>query len=683
MSTSPKISGARNNKINSQPETIVMNNPRQQENDAVREVLYYIQNDPVVVHSRFFAHRHPQPSAPFHRTMLLDWYSSAPRLQHIVFRGGAKSTTGEEAVTMLACTASAMNIPIIGSSQPRAKERLAAIKHEIENNDYLLKVFGDLRGDTWAETKVVLKNNVCLHALGWDQSMRGIKHLDWRPDFNWIDDIEDEENTQSPEARDKVTRRLVSVVIPAIDAPGARIRITGTPLDPNSLVEKLAKSPDWVTRRFPAKRRHKLTGEWEATWPERKPLSQLDSIERQFIELGELDAFQREYMCTAISEETRRFKSEHMKAAPTPRSYQATYAVYDPARTTNELSAHTGKVVFSWHKNRLIVWESSGNFWKPDEIVNDIFLTDDKYSPVHIGVEEDGLHEFIMQPIRAQSMTRGQPVPIKPLKAPKGKLNFIQGLQPFFVAGEVTFVPDLSSHKQLTEQLISFPSGRIDIPNALAYALKMRPGLPMLDNFQDIHIQDNILQSRNDPYFLTINSTNQHTAAILIQLVRGQYRILRDWLYEGDTGTVIHDIHQAATLEVMCPVKVISPPKHFSNYDTIGLRPAALKAGIKVHKGGDIKKGLEELRALLSATNHGLPSLVVSPSATWTLRACVGGYSRQIDKTGFLQEEPSSGPYLTLMEGLQSVLAFSNLDIDGDINYAHTISGHRYISAKR
>lgn len=652
--------------------------------DALKEVLHYVTTNPLVVHGRFFAHRHPQPSAPFHRQMLLDWYSPAAQVQHIVFRGGAKSTTGEEAVTMLACTATEMNIPIIGSSQPRAKERLAAIKHEIENNDYINKTFGNLVGNTWAETKIVLKNNVCVHALGWDQSMRGIKHLDWRPSFGWIDDIEDEENTVGPDARAKVTKRLVSVVMPAIDAPGRRLRVTGTPLDPESLVEKLAKSPDWTTRRYPAKRKHPTTGAWVATWPERKSLTELDSIERQYADLGELDAFGREYMCTAVSEESRRFKQEHMRAEPIPRSYQATYAVYDPARTTNELSAHTGKVVFSWHTNRLIIWESSGNFWKPDELVRDLFETDSIYNPVHIGVEKDGLDEFIMQPIRQAQFTTGRPLPIKPLKAPKGKLNFIQGLQPFFVAKEVILSPTAAAHKTLIDQLLSFPTGRIDVANALAYALIMRPGLPMFDNFQDHHVQPSILLARNEPFFLAVNSTNQYTAAILVQLVRGQYRILRDWVSEGDAGSVLSDVHKSATLEAMRPVKLIAPPVHFSNYDTIGLRPAAVKLNTQLHKGGDIKKGLEEARGLLSSSVHGQPALIISPYATWTLRALAGGYARALTKDAFLTNEPADGPYTTLMLGLQSLLAFSNAGtVDNDRVYGQTASGARFLTARR
>lgn len=664
------------------------NNPNKQvdeSNSALREVLHYITTNPIVAHETYFSHRHPQPSAPFHREMLLDWYSPEPDIQHIVFRGGAKSTLGEEAITMIACTATAMNIPIIGSSQPRAKERLAAIKHELETNDLLIKTFGNLIGDTWAETKIVLKNNVAIHALGWDQSMRGIKHFSWRPDFCWIDDIEDEENTSSPEARAKVVRRLTSVVIPAVDAPGRRIRITGTPLDPESLVENIRRHPDWETRVFPAKYRHPVhKDKWVASWPQRKSLEDLDKLERSFRELGDLNAFEREYMCNAVAEETKRFKEEHMRAEPIVRTYQATYAVYDPARTTNELSAHTGKFVFSWDRNRIIVWESGGYYWKPDEIVNDLFAVNEKYNPIHIGVEENGLHEFIMQPIRQESMRRGEPLPIKALRAPKGKLNFIQGLQPFFAAGEVIFSPDKASHAEAIKQFKSFPSGKIDIPNAAAYALKMRPGLPMFDNFNDNHIDPLLAISKNSPFFLAVHSELTHTTGVLVQLAAGQYRVLADWIYEGDPGPVLSDIYKAATMLVMKPVKVVVPPMHFSNYDTIGLRAAAKSHHITLHKGGDTKKGLEEVRAQLGYLSHGRTAFVISPLATWTLRAFAGGYARKLDKTGFLSEEPEGGPYATLMHGLQSLLSFSNVGTESEGKvYAQTASGHAYLTARR
>jgi hypothetical protein len=60
----------------------------------------------------------------------------------------------------------------------------------------------------------------------------------------------------------------------------------------------------------------------------------------------------------------------------------------------------------------------------------------------------------------------------------RGKIDFIRSLQPFFQAREVTFCKALP---ELESQFRSFPKGAIDGPNALAYALKMRPGLVIYD----------------------------------------------------------------------------------------------------------------------------------------------------------------------------------------------------------
>jgi len=316
--------------------------------------------------------------------------------------------------------------------------------------------------------------------------------------------------------------------------------------------------------------------------------------------------------------------------------------------------------------------------------VHDIFQTDEKYNPIYIGVEQDGLHEFIMQPIRAQAMQRGRPVPIKALKAPKGKLNFIQGLQPFFQAHEVVFAPDLSFHSEAIKQFLSFPTGRIDVPNALAYALTMRVGLPMFDNFGDIHVSTNLRPDFRSPYFLAANSNGQHVTAVLAQYVRGQFHILNDWILDGDAGTVLADIVTAAKLEAMKPVKLIIPQEHFGTHDAIGMKPAALKLGLRAFKGGKAQAGLEEVRRLLSTSAHGQPSLSISPAASWTLRAFAGGYARPVTKEGGLAAEPLPGPYATLMVGLQSLVGFSMVEgEDSNVRFAKTNDGTSYITAKR
>ena len=101
-------------------------------------------------------------------------------------------------------------------------------------------------------------------------------------------------------------------------------------------------------------------------------------------------------------------------------------------------SATTGKAVWSWIGRRLIVWELKAERWSPDEIIADILDTNDRYSPVWLGVEKTGLNEWIMQPLRQAA--RGRLLPIRGVEAPRGKLDFIRSLQPFFAAGEVLII---------------------------------------------------------------------------------------------------------------------------------------------------------------------------------------------------------------------------------------------------
>jgi predicted phage terminase large subunit-like protein len=128
----------------------------------------------------------------------------------------------------------------------------------------------------------------------------------------------------------------------------------------------------------------------------------------------------------------------------------------------------------------MVIWDAGAEMWKPDELIDHVFKIADQYQPVEIGVEEDGLNEFVLQPLRHEQLRRNMLVPIRAMKAPKGKIAFIESLQPFFLAGEVSFAKELPA---LVQQFLAFPTGHIDAPNALAYALRMRPGLVVYDDF--------------------------------------------------------------------------------------------------------------------------------------------------------------------------------------------------------
>lgn len=653
--------------------------------DFIRDVNSVAFN-PLLAHSFLFEHRRRDPSPPFHADMITLWRSSERKVLFLVFRGGAKSTLAEEAIATEAATGAFHNCLIVGANLDRACDRLRAVRHELETNERLEDLLGPFPGPTWTDSKLILSNGVMVQALGQGQDLRGVKHLDWRPDLVVIDDVERREDALTPAARKKMRQWFFGELVPAVD-PTARFRANGTPLDDDALIVALAKLEDWKVFECPIRYKGEA-GEWVPAWSERFPLEYIDSLERELAAIGELDIFEREYMVRARPGHVATFRHEHFKFENCDRTYEATYAMYDPARTVNkDTSAHTGKVVWSWRNNRLLIWESGGYFWRPSDIIDDMYDVDRRFAPVWIGVERDGLEEFILQPLRQEAVKRSNPLPIRDVKAPRSKLDFIKALEPFSRAGELVFIGGETAHATLVQQLLNFPTGRIDVPNALAYAPRLRPGLPMIADFTDDNVDEVELSPRRAA-FLAMNATPALTAAALVQIHEGRVSVAADWIQEGDPGETVPHIVQAARLHALGqPFKIVLPVRHFSDYDSIGLRAAVRSLPLTPHRGGSESAGRLAVRTAVRERIQGRPAFIIDPAASWTIRAFAGGYARAVVKDGRLDDEPIDNHYSVLVASLEALTGLSSFhNTDGDDRASRRFDtapdGRRYLSAR-
>lgn len=638
----------------------------------------------VLAHQVIFKHRHGDETPDFHYPIITAWHSAQKNILVKAFRGGAKSTIGEDATALRACYGLFRNGLIIGSSSDRANDRLRAIKHELENNQYLNEMFGGLIGSTWNEDKIVMANGVCIQAVGRGQSLRGTKHLDVRPDYVMGDDMEDEESTASAEAIMKFKSWFMAVVLPAL-APKRYIRVLGTPLAPGCFVDILSHMTGWQTMRYPAEFIDKGNGARTSMWRSRYPLEFLDEIKQGLTEAGTPHIYAQEYLMEVEDATKKAFKEQQFKVVPTVRTWHPCIAVFDPARTANaRTSATTGHVVGSWIGRKLVLWEADGQFLMPDQIISEIFRVEDTYRPAVIGVEEDGLNEFLKQPLRTEQVKRGIMLPLQPLLAPKNisKLRFIEALQPYFAAGEVEFAQPMPV---LQAQLLGFPTGRIDVPNALAYFLKMRPGQAIFDNFGSNHVAEDLLRSSREQMWLAINATQQYTTGVLCQYDGGTLKVLCDWVHEGDPGTSLPMLLRQAGLEASQRVRVVAPARHWTDVDSIGLVPAAARVPVAVSHGGPEAEGREELRKLMRTTVRDWPCLRVARAAHWTINGMAMSYVRHVDKHGVVSLHAADNVYKVLLEGLEAFAALlqaaTNQGMSGGARYATTPSGVRHLTA--
>lgn len=652
-------------------------------NDEKLAAAMELANDPIVAHRVIFSHRHDSDTPDFHEKLIELYHDENERnVIALCFRGGGKSTLAEETIILLAASGRVKNVLIVGESWTRATERLRAIRRELEGNTWIQALYGSQVGETWSDGKLILANGTAITAHGQGMALRGMKHDYHRPDLCFVDDLESQDTVGTEEARRKLSQWFWKDLSPI--NPLMRILIAATPLDPKSLVVELSKIRDadgvpvYKTLTVPIEHVDE-EGERQSAWPAKFPLDLIDSIKSKMVLAGKQSEWASEYMVQAVDPSTRLFRSHMFKFEPSlHRTWEPVYVAYDPARTAKSGSATTGFVAASWVGRRLVIWEAKGQKWQPTDLIEDVFRVEAKYEPVAIGVEKDGLSEWIEQPLRHEQIRRSTLIPLRALKAPKDKLGFIQKLQPLFAAGDIVFAGTAEDFSDTIEQFMSYPSGLIDIPNAFAYLLdpQMKSGIPVYEDAYEKHIADD-LALRPGPIMLAVNSGAYGSTAVLFQYKGLVLTILQSWADSGDAGQVLPAVMEEAKLYAGRPVTVITPPEHFEDRNSLGLR-AACRGLCELRRGGDTIKGREVIRNLFRSETQGCPRILLGPQATWARRAFFGGYSRPDGRSS-----PNPGLYATMIEGIESAMAGTATAAITSVDaVAHTPDGRAFKSAE-
>jgi hypothetical protein len=668
-------------------------------------------SDRWLAHSYLFPHRHTDESCEAHEALVRAIYSDHPRQLIEGFRGLGKSTYLEEAAVLKACLREFHNLVIVGASYTRACERLAAIKREILINRQVAEIFGDIREGVWQEGKIELKGGICIQALGREQSLLGIKHHDWRPDAALVDDVEDAEEVRTDQEREQTWGWFIRAFLPSLDHPlHSWVRVLGTRRGSGSLPERLEKS-GFPSLKLPIETISE-TGARASAWPAKFPLAAIDRVRELY--RGDMQTFMQEYMCEPTSQQDRIFTRGMFIRAPGDEAsrpqWQAVYAMIDPARTTNRTSALTGWAVWSWVGSRLYVWAAGAESLKPDEIIELCFRIHEGWHPVWIGIEEDGLNEWVRQPLRHEQVKRHRMIPVRAVKAPRNKLGFIGGLQQYYNAGEVLHMAPVP---ELEAQLLSFPSGKIDAANALAYALTLRPQAPVYPGWDSRNMVDQLSPVVGRPLYLAANATRVMLSAVLCQVIDGVVRVLADWVVEGSPEEEVDKLHIEAGLWqdgierevdtyahrlsrldellkipekrlefIRLPLEWVVPQVHRDRWHNVGLLQAIGRIPARARVGSVLERGRREVEARLGSTR---PRLLVSARAEWTLRGFAGGYTRSLASRGTeLAAEAEPGPYRLLMEGLEAFCGSLSVIEEADEtegNMALDKHGRPYLSA--
>jgi hypothetical protein len=627
-------------------------------------LLKALSEDRALASATLFPHRHPQETPPFHIEIIDLWRAADPFVLIEAFREGAKSTLSEEHLLVEACFGNFGYCLIIGETYTKACQRLEAIKFEASRNMKLHSLFGKLKlaGRLWNEHQLELPNGVLLEAHGWEEELRGFKWHDLRPDRAYLDDIENKERTKDKAAVDSGMRKLYLELMPAMDKVKGKIRFTQTPLAEDCMVTRLRDNPDWTTRCFPICEGDIDDAETKALWPARYPMDWIRNKRDEMERAGQLRGFMQEYMLAAIGTQDKPFETEQLaECAVDPAPWVPKVVITDPARTTDpKKSDLSGRVVLSRLGTKIFVHASAGENWKPDQVIDDAFAMSTRFKDAAVAIEKNSLDEWLLQPMRAEMLRRGVTLALKPLSAPqdRDKTQFIMGLQPFFLAGDIVLVGGRSAHAKLVAQIQNFPSGKRDILNALAYAPRVFSGVAVYDDFGEWNLVSDYEASQQNPMMLAFNASPSETTAALLSVEGQRVVVVADWISPATPKEAVRDVVSLvraafpnSRLTAWLPADVLDQADRMPVVQALRGIPLYPSRGayINVARGAISPLIRTELKARRLF-------LVDQVNARHTLNALAGGYAYPVDKAGNKGNLPETGPHRTLLEGLESAV---------------------------
>lgn len=412
-------------------------------------------------------------------------------------RGEAKSTKiSVSFVSWCLVTGAKWYAIIVMDAFEQAAEMLEAIKAELEANPRIANDFPEAcgQGRVWRAGVIVTANGRKVEAFGSSKKIRGRRHGAHRPDLAICDDIENDENVNTPAQRDKlqafVTKSVLSLGPPddSMDAI-----LVGTVLHYDSVLARFLKNPLWNRKVFKA----------IIQWPERMDLWEqfegflLNADTPQEGEAAAMALYKEhqaemekgskvswpalrplvKLMIRRAREGHSAFDSEQQndptagEDAPFASSIRfwvnrlaewVFYGACDPslgrAGNSRDPSA-IGIGGYNRETGIMDVVEAAIRKRVPDRIISDVIEMQREYCCIVWGFESVQFQEFLRTELVKRSAQQGIPVPARPLLPISDKLLRIESLQPHMHNGLIRVH---SSQTTLIDQFRHFPKADHD-----------------------------------------------------------------------------------------------------------------------------------------------------------------------------------------------------------------------------
>ena len=459
----------------------------------IRELVRLCAFDQRLFEKTFFPETARQEPAVFHREIDELFADTSHRYVALkCFRGSGKTSKVRMQIAKRVSYGISRTIMVVSNTADYAAHTLQWLRSKVERNTTWATTFGLSKGDKWNDSHIIIKNaqlgiEINVVAMGITGQTRGLNLDDWRPDLILIDDPCDEENTATPEARQKTNAlifgSLKNSLSPESESPAAKMVLLQTPLNQQDVISECESDSMWASRSYGC-----FDHRGESTWPARWATERLLREKQGYIDKNLLHIWTREMECKVISAALSMFKSEWVRYIDVLPS-RATYVLaIDPVPPPSDRQVAKGLADKDFEAHAIVGFKGKDFFvpevrsrrgHNPDWTLKNFFELVEKWDPV-ITIVEGVAYQRTLKWLLDQAMAvRGRYVQVEATVDNRPKsIRISQGLSGPMSQKRVYFN---RFHMTLLTQLISYPSVVYeDELEAVAMAMKKAQALMAL-----------------------------------------------------------------------------------------------------------------------------------------------------------------------------------------------------------
>lgn len=405
----------------------------------------------------------PKPSPSFHKELWTLFTSAAPYVVIAAPRGHAKSTAGTFSFGLASALFGADDfILIVSATEALAAAHLANMARVIEENEDLRTEF-DITILRNNETELICRTGnreFCVIGKGAEQKVRGILWRNKRPSLILVDDLEEDEAVMSKERREKLRNWFKNALIPC-GSDSLRVRMVGTVLHLDSLLERLMADEQWVSRRF---RAHKSYDDFsEILWPEKFPKARLMQIRAGYKDNP--SGYSQEYLSHPVADADSYFRRSDFRAMEgddyvSPKTY---YGAIDFALGKDDKGDPTSITVGGLDSdNMLHIVDSIAERMDPVTALDKIFEFQEMYDIDCWVVEDENIAKAIGPFLNLEMVKRNCYLNLWRISPHKDKQHRATSFKARMRAKGVKFDYNAEWFPPMQGEMLSFPRGKND-----------------------------------------------------------------------------------------------------------------------------------------------------------------------------------------------------------------------------